>query len=142
MRGSVMRFFDYIFYRVSAYYIKRWGDTLGYFNGIALVVVMLITHMFFVIIVVALTWEPANRYIFVEPRGRRMTDPLELLPVLAVITLVSVRYLKFKKFQELEMRWQLEDSRLRRRRGWLIAIYIVLNVATTSLLSVYRKYYL
>ena len=29
-----MKFFEYIFYRVSRYYMERWGDDLGYFNGL------------------------------------------------------------------------------------------------------------
>ena len=112
-----MRFFDYIFYRVSNYYTRRWHDNEGYFYGITVVLAMLVLHTMFLLLLVAIIWEPANSYLFLEGGGIRFPFLLRTVPVLTLAALIALRYLKFRRYEVLDRIWREENLRMRKRRA-------------------------
>ena len=133
-----MKFFDYIFYRVSRYYMQRWGDDLGYFNGMALVSLLLNMHLAQLRVVLALAWAPANYYLFERWGARNFSHPTILIPGTLLLAFILLRYLKLKRFEKLDQVWGTEDARLQRKRAWLIAIYVVANIVATIAASIWR----
>jgi hypothetical protein len=137
-----MRFFDYIFYRVSDYYAKRWHEDMAYFYGMTVVGFLWVTLLSLVALLAAILWEPANHYLFEARQGKHMSDPSKFIPVLILFGLLALRYLRYKKYEDLARIWGDEDLRKRRRRGWMIAAYVVVSFGVTTWLAVHRKYYM
>jgi hypothetical protein len=142
LSNDMMKPFDYIFYRVSRYYIKRWRDDLGYYQGMGLVGLMWTFHVICLGVVAAFLWEPVNRFLFVENTGIGIIHIRNLVAALITMGLTLLRYSKLKKFETLDEIWGNEDQALRRKRGWAIAAYVTLNTLTMIALAVCRKHYL
>lgn len=137
-----MKFFDYIFYRVSNYYINRWNDDNGHIYGIGLVSIMQLIHVLFIAVILALVSEPINELLFEKNEGGNFLNSGIIYPVAILFIINFTRYLKFKKYSYFRNIWENEHKELKKKRGRLIILYIVLNLAITTLISIYRRYYL
>jgi hypothetical protein len=136
-----MKFFDYIFYRVSSYYINRWDDDTGPIYGIGLVSIMQLFHFLFVALIFALAYDPINEMFFKRNEGDNFLSSGIIYPVIVVFIINIIRYLRIKKYDYFNNVWMNEPNGLKKKRGWLIILYIVLNLAVTTLISIYRRYY-
>lgn len=136
-----MKFFDYIFYRVSSYYINKWDDDTGPMYGIGLVAIMQLTHLMFFKLIIAFINPAANHFLFERKEGENFLNSGVIYPVAIIFIINFARYLKFKKYNYFEEIWKNEPNKLKKKRGWLIILYIVLNLAITTLISIYRRYY-
>ncbi|MBW6496806.1 MAG: hypothetical protein K0B09_00320 [Bacteroidales bacterium] len=136
-----MKFFDYIFYRVSRYYLKKWDDDTGPIYGIGLVSIMQLIHVLFLAVILSLASEPINEILFERKEGKNFLNSGIIYPVAILFIINFTRYLKFKKLSFFNNVWENEPSALKKKRGWLIILYIVLNLVITTLISIYRRYY-
>jgi len=112
---------------------------MAYFYGMTVVGFLWITLLSLVALLAAILWEPANHYLFEARQGKHMSDPSKFVPVLIIMGLVALRYLKFKKYDDCDRIWGGEDAQVRRRRAWLIAAFVVVSFGVTTWLAVYRK---
>ena len=136
-----MKFFDYIFFRISNYYIKRWKDDTGSMYGIGVVTIMQLVHFIFIQLIFAFSFQSINDFLFERNEGKNFMHSGAMYPAIIVFGLNLLRYFKFRKFEKLEKIWKDEAPGLKKKRGWLITLYIVLNIAVTTLISIYRRYY-
>ena len=136
-----MIFFDYIFYRVSHYYISKWDDDTGHVYGIGLVSIMQLIHFLFVLIILAFLNEPMNELLFVGKEGSNFLNSGIIIPVVVLFILNFTRYTKFKNYRYFSEHWMNEPKQLRSKRGWLIILYLALNLGITTWISIYRYYY-
>lgn len=136
-----MKFFDYIFYRVASYYINKWNDDTGHIYGIGVVSIMQLIHVLIVAVVLALAFEPINELLFEKKEGGNFLNSGIIYPVAILFIINFTRYLKFKKYSYFNNYWENEPDKLKIKRGWLIILYIVLNLVITTLISIYRRYY-
>ena len=136
-----MKFFDYIFYRTSNYYMKRWKDDTGAMYGIGVVTIMQLVHLIFIQLIFAFSFNSANEFLFERNEGKNFMHSGAIYPAIVIFGLNLLRYFKLNKFEGLEKIWKDEALVLKKKRGWLIIFYIILNISVTTLLSVYRRYY-
>jgi hypothetical protein len=119
-----MRLFEYIFYRIAKHYYKRDGSTaFGAVAVLSLIQLMLITDFLLLIRVLFLHQSDVQDYV---KYGRTIGGTL------AVIMMV-VNYFYYKnKYWRLSDRWrqrETEDPTLRKTRGWLVILAIILPFA-------------
>lgn len=136
-----MKVFDYIFYRVSSYYISKWDDDTGPIYGIGLVSIMQLIHILFIAVLLAMAFVPINEILFERREGGNFLNSGIIYPITILFVMNFFRYLKFKKYSYFRNVWENEPSELKKKRGWLIVLYIVLNLAITTIISIYRRYY-
>ena len=136
----MIKFFDYLFYRVSDYYINKWKDAQGMIYGIGVVSIMQLTHILFVAIVFALFSENINDLLFKQREGMNFMHSGIIFPCLLILAINFFRYLKFYPFEKVKTHWDNEESKIKNKRGWQIVIYILVNLGLTITLSLYRKH--
>jgi|LSQX01.3.fsa_nt_gb hypothetical protein len=136
-----MKYFDYLFYRFSDYYIKRWKDDTGTMYGIGIVTIMLLIHLVFIKLIIAFAFPNANEFLFERQEGKNFIESGAIYTAIIVFGLVLLRYLKFQKIEKLELKWKDENALTRKKKAWGIALYIFLNLSITIGLSIYRRYY-
>lgn len=134
-----MRFFNYLFFRVAGYYMDGWNDFRGPINGITLVTLLQLSHLWLVLILAALFSEQANYYLFEKRESANFLHSWILFPCLLVYALNMLKYLKFSKYEYFKERWKSETVALKKKRGWFIIFYVLLTIATTVILAIYRK---
>ena len=137
----ILKFFDYLFYRVSSYYIYKWDDDTGSIYGIGLVSIMQLIHVVFLKLIAAFISDSANEYLFERKEGLNFLESGIIYTVLIIFAFNLLRYLRLKKFDFLETLWKDEEPSRRKRRGWIIISYIVLNLSITISISIYRRYF-
>jgi hypothetical protein len=108
--------------------------------GIMMVGLMWITHVAFLVLLAALIWEQADYYLIDKWAGGHRLRLSNLIPCLAIFGLVHLRYLRFKKYEDLDKIWGDEPSRQRKKRVWGITAYIVLNILITLFLGMVRAH--
>jgi hypothetical protein len=135
-----MRFFNYLFYRVAGYYLNRWEDVRGPVYGITLVTLMQLFHLWIIFIVAALFSEQVNYYLFEKWESKTFLYSWILYPCLLAYGLNMLKYLKFSKYECYEYKWKDENKSLKKKRGWYIVVYILLTIAITVILAIYRKH--
>lgn len=136
-----MKYFDYLFYRFSDYYIKRWKNDTGPMYGIGIVSIMLSMHLIFIELVFAFAFPNANELLFERHEGENFIESGAIYTAIIVFGLVLLRYLKFQKIEKLALKWKDENALTRKKKAWGIALYIFLNLSITIGLSIYRRYY-
>ena len=135
-----MKYYNYLFYRVADYYINRWKDTGGLVNGIGLVTFMQLTHLWSIFIVTALFSEQVNYCLFEKWETKSSLHSWIIYPCLLVYGFNMLKYLKFTKYDYFQEKWKDENKSLRKKRGWLIILYVLLNIAITAILAIYRSH--
>src|ERR1035437_8950584 len=125
---NFMTFFDYVFYRVSNVYIKKWKDAHGFIYGIGMVSMMQLAHIFFFMDIIALISPIFNSYFFESTKGKNFMHSGIIFPCLVIFGYNFFRYLKLKPFKSLENKWKEEKGIKKIKKGWLIFIYIICNI--------------
>lgn len=134
-----MKIYNYLFYRVAGYYLNRWEDVRGPVYGITLVTLMQLFHLWTIFIIVALFSEQVNYYLFEKWETKTFLYSWILYPCLVAYGLNMLKYLKFTKYEYYKDKWIDENKTLRKKRGWLIILFILLTFLITILLAIYRK---
>jgi hypothetical protein len=137
-----MKFFNYLFYRVAGYYLNRWKDVRGPVYGITLVTLMQLTHLWMIFIIAALFSDQVNYYLFEKWETKTFLYSWILYPCLLAYGLNMLKYLKFLKYEYYKEKWRDEEDSLKRKRGWLIILYIILTIVATVILAIFRKSFL
>lgn len=118
--NKLMTWFDYVYYRVYIAYQKRKDpDPCIYARAI----VTLVQCMNFFIPMVILE-DIFQLYTLPETKKAK---PFLIIFMLIILVLNYRRY-KIKNFEKLNKIWSDESKRVRRIRGWLVMIYILLSV--------------
>lgn len=134
-----MRIYNYLFYRVAGYYLNRWEDVRGPIYGITLVTLMQLFHLWITLIIVSLFSYQVNYYLFEKWESKTFLYSWVLYPCLVAYSINMLKYLKFTKYEYYKEKWIDESKVLRKKRGWLIVLFILLTFLITILLAIYRK---
>ena len=137
----MIRFFDYLFYRVSDLYINKWKDSQGMMAGVGVVSIMQLIHLLFILLILALFSENINEVLFEKREGLNFMHSGIILPCLIVFAFNLYRYFKILPFEKTRKIWGNEKIKIKLERGKWVVIYIILNFGLTLFLSIYRKYY-
>jgi hypothetical protein len=138
----MFKIFDYIFYRVSDFYISRWKDAQGMVYGIGVVSIMQLTHMLFILLIFAFFSNSINEIIFELREDNNFMHSGVIYPCLIVLAFNFFRYFKILPYEKAKKQWGGEEAGLQRKKSWWIISYIIFNLGITIFLSVFRKYYL
>lgn len=115
--SKMIKLFDYIFYRIA--FLFRQISVVGDLNSLTIISIVetlnivTITNVMFN----TLTEENANINIY-----------LLFLIALFLVILNSIRYLRFKKYRDLDNLWKEEEKGNKFKRGIFILVYIVLSI--------------
>jgi nitrate/nitrite transporter NarK len=137
----MIKFFDYLFYRVSNIYITKYKDAQGMIFGIGVVSIVQLIHILLVMLVLAFFSENINEIIFKRREGLNFMHSGIIYPCLLILTINLFRYLKLFPYEKAKKYWEYEETKIKYRRGWWITLYIIVNFGLTLALSIYRKYY-
>ena len=133
-----MKYYNYLFYRVAAYYLNRWKDVSGPVHGIILVTFMQIAHFMFFFNIIAFFSSQFN-YFYFEKKGD-IHFLYNVGPGLLFYGFNMLKYLKFTKYDYFQEKWKDENKSLRKIRGWILILYMLLNIAITAILAIYRSH--
>jgi hypothetical protein len=103
--------------------------------------IMILIHFVFIKLILAFAFPNANEFLFEKNEGNIFIESGAIYTAIIVFGLVLLRYLKFQKIEKLELKWKNEDTLIRKKKAWGIALYIFLNLSITIGLSIYRRYY-
>ena len=119
-----MRLFDYIFYRAYLLFGAENGREANEKAALAVAVLLGLFVDWIAVIFI-------RQFELLAPRGREDIALIMAIPIVCVALLVYLRYLRrYRKdnYAGLRSRWDSEDSRTKRIRGWLVVGFIVLDV--------------
>lgn len=138
----MMRLFDYIYYRVSSYYIYSWNeDVLGPMYGTGIMGVLITAHFAFILILLSFISEDVHNFFFDVYEGQNMYNDFRSI-VMGLITagLVFYRYLVVRPYSQIESNetWKSEPIAQKKKKGYLIALYIIISILFTAIAAIYR----
>ena len=135
-----MRFYDYIFYRVASYYIFRWKEEIGGpMKAMILVALIQSMHIMLFAIMVGLVFQTFNATFFLSNRNMYQ-NPHALILTILIFGPNFYRYLKVKPYEQIAAKenWKDEPINVKRRKGYLIVLYIILTLTITFAAAIYR----
>ena len=138
MFGKLLTFFDYVFYRAYLFFERRNWEEDPWQNAANTVVLSQAGVLLVALVVLDSIWS-------IKPEKR-----LTVLPIVIAGTLILWNYSRYRKpsikkdnYAVFRNRWDGEDARTRRIRGWLIVLLLVgtwvgfipISMALSALLS-------
>lgn len=112
-RLSMIKLFDYIFFRVYKFYQKRDGTPGIYASG-----VLSVLQFFFLLSIMA-----AVRLVVYFPIPQKYF----IIPI--ILTLISINWYRYERdfdIKRLESKWDIENDNQKKQRGWLIVISLII----------------
>ncbi len=121
----MLRFFDYIQYRVCGFYLKHHGTSP---EGTSMVVVSLmqLLNIFSIFEI----------FCIIQRKNYPLSTPVILLFVILLIFLNGRRYYKFD-YSTLKDKWLESEGIEKTRKGYLIVLYVVLSIVLSIGLAIY-----
>lgn len=138
----MFKFFDYLFYRVSDFYIAKWKDAQGMIYGVGVVSIMQMAHILLILIVLSFFSNQVNEFIFKQGEGKNFMHSGIIYPCLILLGYNFYRYFKKVPFEKAQLIWGEEKNEIKKIRGRLLMLYLTLSLIITISLSIYRKYLL
>lgn len=121
--AMILGCFDYMYYRTYDIYQRKWKENMPWIYALCFVSLMQILN----IMIVGLS-------LFALLQVKLGVEKITILGLCAVI--IGYNYSRYKRitFGELEKRWKDESFQQRKRRGWLIILYILISFPITMFL--------
>ncbi len=113
--------FDYIFYRVTRFYKRRWKESFQESYGIC--ALSIVQGMAIVDALLAL------KLAFGKVVFTYFPKPLYVAAIFAILGVNFYRYLRIIPYEKLEERWGNEDAITNRRRAVLVVLCIVVSIS-------------
>jgi hypothetical protein len=121
----MLEFFDYVYYKSVKFYSKTDKAGAG-ITGLSVMSLMHFCNIYSIFMVVCLL---VNKNIDV--------GKLSVLALLALLLIANfIRYNKLT-YGLLKERWDNEDKKLKRRKGWLVVLYICSSFIMCFGLAIY-----
>jgi hypothetical protein len=122
---SMLRPFDYTFFRIAHYLRQKYGHTYGWFEGVFFVTLLQL------VILLDCVFIPL--FYLVEVSKAQKTALLWLIAVLVMVGNLY-RYSKILTYSKAQERWQEESTRQRRTRRWLILLCYLVSYSLLPLM--------
>ena len=114
-----MRFFDYTYYRVCAFYKKK-KDSTAEVTGIWIVSLIQCFIILDLFVLVRIFYE----YPIPDNFSKYWS-----LPIVIIIPIVNWgRYVRTKKYREYRSVWRIEPTADRQKKGWCIVLLLVISI--------------
>ena len=125
-----MRPFDYVFYRVTAFYKRRCSDSYSESAGAAIVAIL---QGFLVLDLVLIPIDGLKPGFF-----KSIPTWMLLIMFSCLMVLSYYRYDRVATFSEHETKWRNEEPVRRRARGWLLVSVIIVLLMTPIVLGILK----
>lgn len=135
-----MKLIDYIFYRISDAYIKKWKDKQGYIHGGGIITFVEIMNIGSLLLIMGILSSQFYQLYFEPLKEHNFLHSWTAIPVLLLFVFNALFFNK-KRYNNLVDVWADEDKYLRKKRGWLIVGYIVLSLFMTVFLGIYLNHH-
>lgn len=135
-------FFDYLFYRVSDFYITKCKDSQGMIYGVGVVSIIQMAHILLIIIVLSFASNHVNEFIFKQGEGKNFMHSGIIYPCLMLLGYNFYRYFRKISFEKAKLIWGEEKDETKKIRGRLLILYLTSSLIITISLSICRKYLL
>lgn len=113
---NMIRLIDYTFFRIAFFFDQI--SSVGIINSISIISIIQAWNLLAI-----------NNLLSRITKTEFTHSLLSLFIVcIVLITLNSIRYLKFKKYSDLYFLWKDEERNIRAKRGFLILTYILLSL--------------
>lgn len=123
--------FDYIFYRVTSYYLIHWKcEKYPWQNGIGVVCILQMATCWDIVVITSLLYGSTPHLL--------SHKSLALALAVSVLAFNYYRYTKKMNFEVLKDRWAHEVDTARETRGRLIILYLLVSVSIPIVYGVLR----
>lgn len=119
---NIFKFYDYIYFRLSSFFVKNGGEDRDRSISILSIVQCL------------------NLLVFLDLISRLLNYPIYLphlvkllLGILIFFILNSIRYRLFKTYQDLNRLLGNENESIRIKRGFFMILYFILSIILSAL---------
>ncbi len=136
----MIKIIDYLFYRVSYVYIEKYKDKQGYILGGGLVTLMEIMHIGAVVIFIGIFSRRFNITYFEPLRDVNYLHSWTTIPALVHFGFNAL-FLNKRRYTKLAAYWTNEEKIIRKKRGYLIVLYIIANLSVTIGLGIYLNHH-
>jgi hypothetical protein len=121
-----MKLFDYIFYRITEFYSTISKDISDLIIGPTIVSIIQMLNILSILLILSLF----NRNIFLlfDKEYFNSTKTILLIPLTVLFAYNIYRYSKINDFDKLKNKWGNDNINIRKRKTWIIIIYIILSL--------------
>jgi hypothetical protein len=134
-----MQTINYLFYRISDAYIRKWKDQNGYIHGAGIVLLMEILHIGSLLFIIAIFSKQFERIYFGSLKALAWYQSWTTIVIL-VLFIANITLFDKKKYALLSEYWKNEEPSLKKYRGRLVLLYILFNLLITIGLDICRIY--
>ncbi len=123
----MLRFFDYVYYRLCSFYNKSGEQTSYKISGLVLLSALYVSNLIFFCQLLGILfrfWFNINKYLII-------------IPYFILLISNGVRYNKLK-YDILNKKWGNEDLKTEQRKGLCVFLYILLTVIGVLVLIIWR----
>lgn len=122
----MMKLFDYIFYRITEFYSTISKDISDLIIGPTIVSIIQMLNILSILLILSLF----NRNIFLlfDKEYFNSTKTILLIPLTVLFAYNIYRYSKINDFDKLKNKWGNDNINIRKRKTWIIIIYIILSL--------------
>ena len=134
-----MKFFDYIFFRITSLYLNTFNDRNGESIGSLFLSLLQLFILLFILLLVAVFDEKINEIIFTNFFNNSKFRYWKILTALIILGFNFYRYFSIKNYSKLKSVWIFESSDTKRRNGWLITCFSIIIFCGTIGLAIIRQ---
>lgn len=127
---------DYLFYRITNVYLKRWNERNAYLKGCAVVILLLEVNVYSLFLLLAFVSQ-RFRYTYLAYIKTDKDYMHSWMTVVIIALCITCIYIFNKKrYVRLAATLDGDSNKTRYKKGWLITAYIVLSIALCAFLRV------
>ena len=119
---NILKFYDYVFYRLSSFFERNGGEDLD--RSIAILSILQCLNLLTLIDLISILLV----YSINLPHSIEL-----LLGIILFFVFNSIRYRRFKTYQDLNKVWSNENESIRIKRGFYLILYFAFSVIITGI---------
>jgi hypothetical protein len=123
-----MLFYDRIYFRVSRYYVERWDDDLGFWQGILVLMLLIMLQIGGVASLIMMAWEPGSQYLLGSSDVPGYRNHRALIVVGVVSGILCWLYGREKKYEQCKIAFENETATERRKRDIIATLFVVITL--------------